>query len=591
MRTRVDAKGLTRWPTAADYQAAIQLAVESADSGGLTAGLEFQRADFDLEMLEGSAGYVFHAKRGRNQYALKVFSKHVPDRRERYRHIHDHLEKQRSRIFIDFQFADHGVWVTSDMDSADWFPAVRMQWCGGQTLEVAVDQALQTGYDGSEWARDWLRVLRDLRKTGTAHGDLQHGNVIVGSNGRMRLIDYDGMFVPSMDGHLAAVELGHPAFQHPARQMAGAPFDAYIDGVSGLVILASLGGLTTELWDMRDDEGLLLGSDDLAAPNDSELLSRLSRSPEPAPQLVRLLRQALAKPLGPCPELDEAAQLYGLRLPAIARRTPIQRSQARAPRVYDDLPATEVDLAMQWENDLRGVEEPEPVSPVRGAAPPKLRSAADTGGASRPFTALQLVTLLSASAGLDATAIAALRARETATVRRQLATIGSRLGGREPKDVLGFRLTAREAQVIELRHSGQGEAACARRLGIQPSTARRHLGSAIGKIERSKLQGAQELSASLRSMLEADKRRRPKPSSRPRPSSSTVPSSQPAAAHDEWPHFVFPQRDEPEDGIPSLPSYEDQRGAQTDWVDVLATVVVMAVCAFVVVMLLTWVFG
>ena len=125
----------------------------------------------------------------------------------------------------------------------------------------------------------------------------------------MRLIDYDGMFVPSMRGKLSAAESGHPAYQHPARVSNGSWFDEHLDGVSALVILTTLAATTKELWAARDDEGLLLGSDDLAAPGDSEMLERMSRSSDPAPRLVALLRDALARPLGACAQIDEAARV------------------------------------------------------------------------------------------------------------------------------------------------------------------------------------------------------------------------------------------------------------------------------------------
>ena len=42
-----------------------------------------------------------------------------------------------------------------------------------------------------------------LRGLGIAHNDLQHGNVMVQADGRIRLVDYDGMFLPRFRGSAA----------------------------------------------------------------------------------------------------------------------------------------------------------------------------------------------------------------------------------------------------------------------------------------------------------------------------------------------------------------------------------------------------
>ena len=59
-----------------------------------------------------------------------------------------------------------------------------------------------------------------------AHGDLKPDNILVRENGELALVDYDGMFVPSMEGQKAR-ELGSPDFRHPLRDEN--QFDSHID--------------------------------------------------------------------------------------------------------------------------------------------------------------------------------------------------------------------------------------------------------------------------------------------------------------------------------------------------------------------------
>jgi len=62
-------------------------------------------------------------------------------------------------------------------------------------------------------ASRWLEMIKVLNKFSIAHGDLQHGNVLV-VNGDLKLVDYDGMFVPTLAGKISS-EIGHRNYQHP----------------------------------------------------------------------------------------------------------------------------------------------------------------------------------------------------------------------------------------------------------------------------------------------------------------------------------------------------------------------------------------
>ena len=55
-----------------------------------------------------------------------------------------------------------------------------------------------------------------LERAGIAHGDLQHGNIFVVDD-ELKLIDYDGMFVPRLAG-CRSNELGIEHYQHPQRK-------------------------------------------------------------------------------------------------------------------------------------------------------------------------------------------------------------------------------------------------------------------------------------------------------------------------------------------------------------------------------------
>ena len=97
-------------------------------------------------------------------------------------------------------------------------------------------------------AHEWIKLICELRSHEIAHCDLQHGNVMVVDD-RLVLVDYDGMFVPTMDTgddeDRVAWENGLPAYQHPGRP--GQLLSPAIDDFSAWVILISLRAVADDL--------------------------------------------------------------------------------------------------------------------------------------------------------------------------------------------------------------------------------------------------------------------------------------------------------------------------------------------------------
>jgi serine/threonine protein kinase len=89
-------------------------------------------------------------------------------------------------------------------------------------------------------------MVQALHTLGIAHGDLEPDNIMVVS-GDFKLIDYDGMYIPELDG-FSGIELGHPAFQHPQRSLDH--FGPKLDYFSAWILDAELSYLRVnpELW-------------------------------------------------------------------------------------------------------------------------------------------------------------------------------------------------------------------------------------------------------------------------------------------------------------------------------------------------------
>ncbi|MBY0552189.1 MAG: hypothetical protein K2W95_33225 [Candidatus Obscuribacterales bacterium] len=101
-----------------------------------------------------------------------------------------------------------------------------MEWVHGVTLDRYIERYLRDGVMLEKLRNSFAEMYQRLLTAGVAHGDLQHGNILVTASGDLRLVDYDGMFVPSMKG-LKSNELGHRNYQHPERNASH--FDETID--------------------------------------------------------------------------------------------------------------------------------------------------------------------------------------------------------------------------------------------------------------------------------------------------------------------------------------------------------------------------
>src|SRR5215217_5038110 len=218
----------------------------------------------------GQFAYVYklNSMNGDTDFAVRCFRGYLGDRDQRYRAIHAHLANSPVSYLSDFTYAPEGILVGGIR-----FPILFMQWIEGPTLDLYITEMLNRPDVLLHLSEEWLRLLSALRASGVAHGDLQHGNVIV-EHGRLRLVDHDGIFVPAMAGWTAS-EVGHQHYQHPRR--TAALFDSNLDNFSSLVIYLSLLSVAERpaLWQEHHDENLLFTKSDFADPASSELFKKI----------------------------------------------------------------------------------------------------------------------------------------------------------------------------------------------------------------------------------------------------------------------------------------------------------------------------
>lgn len=306
------------FPSGADYVAAMQ-----------NPGVSFRDADLrgakpDLNKLgmpkpiSGNFASVFSLTAADGQrYAVKCFTRDVPDQRERYEAISRYLDGARSSGLsqpwkMDFSFLPDEILV----NGSHW-PVMKMAWVDGVALDRWLAAHQRDGRAIQALADRFVTLVGDLERLKIAHGDLQHGNLLVASDNTLRLVDYDGMYVPALATRNAA-ELGHRHYQPPGRSERD--FSSTVDRFSAWVIYLSLMALAVEplLWDHLREPGaehLLTADEDYQSPSGSWRLDQIALAGPEIKDLVEQIRQYARTPLSAIPALTPISQPTLLQSP------------------------------------------------------------------------------------------------------------------------------------------------------------------------------------------------------------------------------------------------------------------------------------
>ena len=252
------------WPTPQDYNEALQHPQSSFADPELKKGTPALTPLGLPRPITGGFASVYRIRCGRRDWAVRCFLREFADQSHRYAAISKHLAGANLSYMVGFDFQQQGIKV-----NGNWFPILKMEWVQGDLLGEYIQRNLTRPGSIAKLAGRWLKMMNALRDRGISHGDLQPGNVVV-VNGDFRLIDYDGMFVPAMNGQ-SSHEVGHRHFQHPLRKQSD--FGPTLDHFSAWVIYTSLValGIDPSLWQQTHagDDALLFQEKDFKSPASS----------------------------------------------------------------------------------------------------------------------------------------------------------------------------------------------------------------------------------------------------------------------------------------------------------------------------------
>ena len=263
-----------QYPLISEYVKAIQDAGDNLDKlAHLTPVLDDHGEPYRSS---GAFAVVFKMldKSSGKYYALKCFTEEQQGRAEAYRQIADELDLLDSPYITSVKYMEKELFVDSQCEE-DEFPVLLMDWVDGETMEAYIAANYRNQSAMLMLSYRFGKMAAWLRTQSFSHGDIKPDNIIVRPDGSLTLVDYDGMFVPSMKGSQSPT-IGTRDFSHPLRTVDD--FDETIDDFSLASIALSLKAISMKstLLDIYGaSDRLLFSENDYRNPSNSKVISAL----------------------------------------------------------------------------------------------------------------------------------------------------------------------------------------------------------------------------------------------------------------------------------------------------------------------------
>jgi serine/threonine protein kinase len=309
-----------------DYQEAVQNPKNCFSDADLMRGTPTLNALGLPQPVTGGFCSVYQVTSGRTRWAVRCFLHNIKDLQDRYAQISRYLKSKKLKHMVGFGYVHDGIRVRGT-----WHPVLKMEWVDGDNLDRWVEKHVKDPRALRKLAERWAELMEALERAKIGHCDLQHGNVLVDASGNLRLIDYDGMYVPPLRGR-GSHEKGHPAYQHPERE--GKDFDESVDRFSALVIQASLLALaeSPELWKKYyEEDNLIFRRSDFQSPDSAPVFKDLDKMGGTVGALSNALREACKARVGKAQRLREVQNGKVSAPDPVPEAAPALAPQASAP--------------------------------------------------------------------------------------------------------------------------------------------------------------------------------------------------------------------------------------------------------------------
>ena len=223
--------------------------------------------------------------------AVRCWCADIGNAKQRSSAISEYLNNLQNPYFVNFKYVNNAVLIKGELQ-----PVIVMEWVEGKTLKEYINENSNSNTI-RKLADKFKLMVEELHSKNIAHGDLQHGNILVKADGNLVLVDYDSMFIEQLNG-MSDIIKGLPCYQHPARTN-NQYVNSKLDYFSELVIYLSLLMFADkpQLWQhYYETEDLLFSKEDFANIKRSKIYKDFrSSSNATISNLLQNLEASLAK--------------------------------------------------------------------------------------------------------------------------------------------------------------------------------------------------------------------------------------------------------------------------------------------------------
>lgn len=203
------------------------------------------------------------------KWAFRCWHSDISNSRRRYKTISKAISDSNLDFLCNFEYIDKGINVDGTI-----YPTIRMKWVDGISIKEYIWQNRHSKELLKKLADNFFEMIHTLHERSLAHGDLQHGNILIDKSQHLYLVDYDSFYCPELKDEPDTV-IGLPDYQHPSR-LTNRTISEKVDYFSELIIYLSILAIAenpslAEKYKIQDADRLLFSKDDYKNITNSEI--------------------------------------------------------------------------------------------------------------------------------------------------------------------------------------------------------------------------------------------------------------------------------------------------------------------------------
>lgn len=225
------------------------------------------------------------------KWAFRCWHSDISNTQKRYEIISDAIKRANLNFLCEFNYIEKGINVEGNI-----YPTTRMRWIEGITIKDYICKYRQSKDKLKALAENFLVMTQALHEQSLAHGDLQHGNILVSDDHQLYLVDYDSFYCPKLKGEEDTVT-GLPDYQHPARK-SNKSVSEKLDYFSELIIYLSILSIAeapslVEKYKVEDADRLLFAKEDFDDISKSQIYKDIQSLGKQFQELLDVLEEYL----------------------------------------------------------------------------------------------------------------------------------------------------------------------------------------------------------------------------------------------------------------------------------------------------------